>query len=60
MNIPVIPGYLKCQHCMDKLMVSTDGVLRTAPVSSAVRAGNTTCEGMGRVAHKQLPLVADA
>lgn len=60
MNIPVIPGYVRCQHCTDKLMASADGQLRTSHVSSAIRAGATTCEGMPRVAHKLMPEVPRA
>jgi len=30
MMIPVVPGHRRCQHCMDVLMLSVDGQLRTA------------------------------
>jgi hypothetical protein len=57
MMIPVVPGHRRCQHCMDALMLSVDGQLRTA---QGERLGTTTCEGMPRVAHKLLPEVARA
>jgi hypothetical protein len=56
MNVPVVPGYEKCQHCLEKLLRDAAGNLRTVK-DGAPEYGGFFCPGMPAVRHVTLPKV---